>query len=106
MFISDLDSTFYILFFFLSLALIGSASSSHVSLMTDMMRLHTVPKISFSSGKIKLPKSVQLFIEEKVKLCQPDEIHICDGSEEENQVLLSMLEKNGSVKKLSKHKNW
>ena len=71
----------------------------------DMVRFHNIPKISFSSGKVKLPKTVQNYIEEKVKLCQPDEIHICDGSEEENQILLSLLEKNGSVKRLRKMQN-
>ena len=69
------------------------------------MHYQTIPKISFSSGKIRLPKSVQAYVEEKVKLCQPDEIHICDGSDEENQILLSMLEKNGSVKRLKKMQN-
>jgi phosphoenolpyruvate carboxykinase (GTP) len=82
-----------------------------VSHVNEMTRLTTrppqyTPRISFSSGKLKLPKSLQLYIEEKVKLCQPDEIHICDGSEEENKLLLSMLEGNGSVKRLKKLQNW
>jgi phosphoenolpyruvate carboxykinase (GTP) len=71
----------------------------------DLAQFHNIPKISFSSGKVKLPKTVQTYIEEKVKLCQPDEIHICDGSDEENQILLNLLEKNGSAKRLEKMKN-
>lgn len=53
---------------------------------------------------MKLPKSVFHYIEEKAKLCTPDKIHLCDGSEEENAALLSILEKAGSVKRLKNNK--
>ena len=52
----------------------------------------------------KLPSAVYEFIEEKAKLCQPDKIHICDGSAEENEALIKILIEQGAVKKLEN--NW
>ena len=31
-----------------------------------------------------LPQAVREFVESSAKLCRPDQVHICDGSEEEN----------------------
>ena len=41
-----------------------------------------------------------------VTLCQPDALHICDGSEEENRAVLTQLEEQGLIKKLRKYENW
>lgn len=60
---------------------------------------------SLSSNALKLPTSVHKYIEEKAKLCRPDKIHLCDGSEEENQALLSLLEQTGAAKRLANN-NW
>jgi phosphoenolpyruvate carboxykinase (GTP) len=65
-----------------------------------------IPKSCYSGDLIKLPKSVQEFIDEKAKLCMPDRIHICDGSEEEYEDMLKLLQDNGSLKRLDKMKNW
>ena len=48
------------------------------------------------------------FVESNAKLCNPDHIHVCDGSLEENKELLDGLEKAGRVKKLTKagYDNW
>ena len=62
--------------------------------------------VSYSSGLARVPKNVQQYIEDKAKLCQPDRIHICDGSEEENKILLELLEKSGSIQRLKKMDNW
>lgn len=40
-----------------------------------------------------LGPKVRKFVEENIKLCQPDMIHICDGSEEENRSLLNLLQR-------------
>ena len=53
----------------------------------------------------KLPCSVRKYVEEKAEICQPDAIYICDGSEEENQNLLKVLQESGSIQKLDKMKN-
>lgn len=60
---------------------------------------------SLRSNALKLPTSVHKYIEEKAELCQPDKIHLCDGSEEENQALLSLLEQTGAAKRLANN-NW
>lgn len=53
----------------------------------------------------KFPKSVQDFIEEKARICKPDHIHICDGSENEYMAFLEMLREKGSIQKLDGMKN-
>lgn len=60
---------------------------------------------NLSSNLLKIPVSVQKYIEEKAVLCSPDNIHLCDGSEEENQALLSLLEAQGAAKRLPNN-NW
>ena len=39
-------------------------------------------------------------------LCQPEGIHICDGTEAENTAILALLEEQGLIRKLPKYKNW
>lgn len=52
-----------------------------------------------------LPAAVREFVEHNVKLCQPDHIHICDGSEQENRQLLDQMEEQGTIKRLKKYEN-
>ncbi|XP_048205613.1 phosphoenolpyruvate carboxykinase, cytosolic [GTP] [Perognathus longimembris pacificus] len=54
-----------------------------------------------------LPRAVREFVESHGRLCEPDAIHICDGSEEENQRLLARMQEEGVLKKLRKlHNCW
>lgn len=53
-----------------------------------------------------LSPAVRMFVESSVALCQPDSLHICDGSDEENRVILTQLEEQGMIKKLPKYDNW
>ncbi len=46
-------------------------------------------------------KAVLAFVEEQTRLCQPDRIHWCDGSEQENQMLCDLLVKAGTFVKLN-----
>lgn len=39
-------------------------------------------------------------------ICKPDAVHICDGSDKENQLMVSEMIKSGELKKLSKYDNW
>ena len=55
----------------------------------------SIPIESHSCLISKLPISVQDFIDEKAKICQPDSIYVCDGTEEENKTLLNLLESDG-----------
>ena len=54
----------------------------------------------------KLPEKVHTFVEENAKVCQPDYVHICDGSEKEITTLTYMLQKDGMIKPLPKYENW
>lgn len=53
-----------------------------------------------------LPRAVREFVESNAKLCQPEHIHICDGSEQENDRLLGRMQEEGVLRKLSKYHNW
>lgn len=44
------------------------------------------------------------WVKEWAALCQPESVHWCDGSEEENQLLLDTAVKNGSAVKLNDNK--
>ena len=53
-----------------------------------------------------LPSSIQNYIQEQVKVCRPESVHVCDGTEAENHALLDKLEKDGRIQKLPKYENW
>ncbi|CRK91569.1 CLUMA_CG005220, isoform B [Clunio marinus] len=53
----------------------------------------------------RIPLKVKAFIEESVALCQPENVHICDGSERENQFMLKALQESGSIIPLPKYQN-
>ncbi|KAG5672754.1 hypothetical protein PVAND_002851 [Polypedilum vanderplanki] len=52
-----------------------------------------------------LPLKVKNFIEESALLCQPDKIHICDGSEIENEIFTKSLLEAGTLIPLPKYQN-
>lgn len=54
----------------------------------------------------ELPVKVQDFVAGKVKLCNPDDLYICDGSKEENEALIKLLMDDGILTPLAKHDNW
>ena len=49
-------------------------------------------------------KKLQEWVDEIADLCQPEQIHWCDGSEEENQKLLQLMVDNGSTTELNPDK--
>lgn len=53
-----------------------------------------------------LPLKIREYVEEKIKLCQPTNYHVCNGSDEENQQLLDGMEEAGVIRRLKKYKNW
>lgn len=53
-----------------------------------------------------LPPLIREYVHEKIRLCQPANVHICDGSEEENQKLIEAMENAGVIRRLRKYKNW
>jgi len=52
-----------------------------------------------------LPSVIRQYVQEKINLCQPANFHVCDGTEEENQQLLDMMEQMGVIRRLKKYKN-
>ncbi|XP_010362099.2 phosphoenolpyruvate carboxykinase [GTP], mitochondrial isoform X1 [Rhinopithecus roxellana] len=53
----------------------------------------------------QLPTGVQDFVEHSAHLCQPEGIHICDGTEAENTATLTLLEQQGLIQKVPKYNN-
>lgn len=53
-----------------------------------------------------LPVKVREFVTGKAQLCEPERIHICDGSESENNMLINQMVDAGILVKLPKYKNW
>lgn len=50
-------------------------------------------------------KKLLAWVDEMAKMCQPDKIHWCDGSEEENSALLKIAVDNGSFVPVPKRPN-
>ncbi|XP_055644047.1 phosphoenolpyruvate carboxykinase [GTP]-like [Toxorhynchites rutilus septentrionalis] len=76
-------------------------------------RLKTVPKstnairaVPVVNGEVgRLSAKIRSFVEESVALCQPDRIHIVDGSEKESVGLLNVLQAQGTIHPLPKYEN-
>ncbi|XP_071549454.1 phosphoenolpyruvate carboxykinase, cytosolic [GTP]-like [Panulirus ornatus] len=57
-------------------------------------------------GKLSdLNPKVRTFVEESARLCQPANVHICDGSERELRNLLNVMQQAGMIEPLPKYKN-
>jgi len=70
------------------------------------IRIASYSSLNIVNGKFdNLPKIVQDYIKEKSEICQPDAIHICDGSEAENVKFIDEMVKAGELKKLPKYDN-
>jgi phosphoenolpyruvate carboxykinase (GTP) len=57
-------------------------------------------------GSAPLAPKVRAYVEEAVKLCRPDDVYVCDGSDLENTRLLKLLENQGTIQSLPKYENW
>lgn len=66
----------------------------------------SMPVSSLSVDINHLPKEVHDYIEEKANICQPDAIYICDGSAEEYNSLIKILQENKMMQRLEKLDNW
>lgn len=62
--------------------------------------------INVTYGSVtRLTSAVKVFVEESVALCQPDQVHICDGSDMENKMLLKVMLETGTIVPLPKYEN-
>lgn len=59
-----------------------------------------------SGDMAALSEKVRNYVLECARICRPDNIFICDGSEEENAILIKKMLANGMTKKLPKYENW
>jgi phosphoenolpyruvate carboxykinase (GTP) len=50
-------------------------------------------------------QKLKSWVDEMAKMCQPDSIHWCDGSDKENKMLIDMMVKNGQFVPLKKREN-
>ncbi|NXE60133.1 PCKGC protein, partial [Calcarius ornatus] len=66
--------------------------------------MNVMPKVVQGDWESLSPEARD-FIESNAKLCQPECIHICDGSEEENKKILDIMVEQGMIKKLNKYEN-
>jgi len=53
----------------------------------------------------RLPSKVRQYVEQNAKICQPDNIHICDGTEAENIHFINLMKKQGMIEPLPKYDN-
>lgn len=62
--------------------------------------------VAVSHGNLhSLPTEVRAYIQETTSLCEPQNIHICDGSETENSILLRLMVQQGTIQALPKYDN-
>ncbi|XP_035452251.2 phosphoenolpyruvate carboxykinase [GTP] isoform X1 [Spodoptera frugiperda] len=52
-----------------------------------------------------LTPKVRAFVERSAALCQPEHVHVCDGSEAEAAALLHIMQQQGTLKRLPKYDN-
>lgn len=74
-----------------------------VSAPTLFNKINGCPVV-YGSAEL-LPLKVKAFVEESVALCKPDKIHIVDGSENENKMMLKSLHEAGAIIALPKYDN-
>ncbi|XP_046385721.1 phosphoenolpyruvate carboxykinase, cytosolic [GTP]-like isoform X2 [Ischnura elegans] len=92
-------------------ALVRSALSEKPLLAPSLVPVTARPtlqarSLSVAYGSLdKLPAKVREFVEDSAKLCQPSNIHVCDGSESENEYLLKIMQENRMIEKLPKYEN-
>lgn len=74
-------------------------------------RLKAYPAASFNrsfsavTSSTVLPNKVRSFVDDCVRLCQPDNVHLCDGSETENRSLIALMQQQGMIEPLPKLEN-
>ncbi|CAI5778327.1 carboxykinase, cytosolic [GTP] [Podarcis lilfordi] len=74
--------------------------------MPSQLRAQRSATPKFVQGDPKsLAPDVRDFVESNAELCQPEAVHICDGSEHENKRILELMVEEGMIKKLGKYEN-
>ncbi|GFG39166.1 hypothetical protein Cfor_10896, partial [Coptotermes formosanus] len=72
----------------------------------DVGLYNHVRGVAVSHGSLhSLTPQVRTYIEETTSMCEPQNIHICDGSETENTFLLRLMVQQGTIQALPKYDN-
>lgn len=80
--------------------------NAHAVCQQRFRHINLVRFLSVTNGDLSaLPPNVRKFVEDNAALCQPEGVHICDGTESENSHLLSVLQRDGMIKPLPKYEN-
>lgn len=62
--------------------------------------------VSVVNGNLKdLSPKLKGFVEENIDLCHPEKVHICDGTENENNHLIQLMQQQGTIVPLPKYQN-
>ncbi|XP_059471788.1 phosphoenolpyruvate carboxykinase, cytosolic [GTP]-like [Neocloeon triangulifer] len=91
--------------------LLNIYSRGYVGARNKFQHILAVDRVAFRvcrrnlEGTAALSPKLQTFVEKNVALCQPEKVHICDGSEAENDKLISVMVKLGTLEPLPKYKN-
>ena len=88
--------------FFYCRKLLVTSSSQKAAQCLQQSRYYQVVKGSLSA----LAPKVRSYVEEKADICQPDNLYICDGSEDENKHMIDTLVNNKMLQALPKYQNW
>ncbi|XP_029437872.1 phosphoenolpyruvate carboxykinase [GTP], mitochondrial [Rhinatrema bivittatum] len=69
-------------------------------------RARSVHALRVLNGDLdRLSQGVRDFVVNGATLCQPESIHICDGSGAENDRVLALLQEDGAIRRLGKYEN-
>ena len=104
----DYNVTFQI-FFLLSFYCLHRSSLCISGIKMD--HPHVIGIRHYSTDREGIPikslcPTIQAFIEEQRKLCTPDKVYVCDGSEDENRAFIQQLLEDGRFVRLTKYDNW
>ncbi|XP_064097996.1 phosphoenolpyruvate carboxykinase, cytosolic [GTP]-like [Macrobrachium nipponense] len=92
----------------MEIAQMKSAITEASKVLAEMYKRHLdqeTPDLKEFRGLAGLRPKVRKFVEESIRLCQPSDIHICDGSDRELKNLLNIMQKAGMIEPLSKYTN-
>ncbi|OWR44517.1 mitochondrial phosphoenolpyruvate carboxykinase isoform 1 [Danaus plexippus plexippus] len=76
---------------------LSCSRASHQAALRGALKLN--PQLA------NLTPKVRAFVERSAALCEPDHVHVCDGSDAEGKALLQMMQQQGTVKPLPKYDN-
>jgi phosphoenolpyruvate carboxykinase (GTP) len=62
--------------------------------------------MDYSSVLDQLAPEIRKYVEDKAKLCQPDNLLLCDGSDDEFKRFMHQLVDDNIAKPLAKLENW